>query len=745
VAEGRAKFATIQRSEDGLSIGVRLRVALDLLESLGEAGAALAPRGPKTKLRFDRIEIDEEGQSSLDGAGDQTGIAQLVWEIIAGKSATWSGTATDDDLPDDVPGAVLDVLGGFLGDKGTAGDVGEKLEEASRGFVDTHDDVRSAVASWRESHEEEEAAAPAPPAPAPAPKPVAAAPKPVEPAPKPAEPAPKAPEPPPKPVVTAPEASAAKPAEPAVAAPSPPKAAEPVAKPAAAAPPADPTPPAAKVEAKKPIHVRLPSELPGAWDDAPLSQKLDDVITEGELPPAESVAPAPAREPSERPLAEGRPGAAAAYPQVPPAPRAPSFPDADEAAAIEAKKPGRLAPPHPAAPQPPPSVQRPPQPTVPESKAARSFIETVPPTANLVAPVATAPAGLLAQQPAAAQPAPPPAPPAPPPPAPPPPAAADAATRAAPTPPRAPMKTDPLRTLPKPAVPLAELKRTEPMRPRPGGTNGSTNGAASADAQPGAEAAEDVTLPTPKTAAPTPGKPGAPPAVPRKTIPDIKATAPFRRRLPGPHDPGGDEEPLRGPLSRPLPADTAALASDGAIPLPVQTPSPSMPTAKVILEGPDRVRAQMDTQYTRRLENPTPQPVVQATVAPDFSIPAPPKKSRVALVAVVIVALLGIGLFAFLASQMKGPPEMTPAPTVTAPAPTQTTGAGAPPQATPSEPAIAPPPATTPAPVATAEPPPPATAPAAPTSRAGASHTAAPHGSGRTPPKKWQPNLPDRL
>ena len=88
-------------------------------------------------------------------------------------------------------------------------------------------------------------------------------------------------------------------------------------------------------------------------------------------------------------------------------------------------------------------------------------------------------------------------------------------------------------------------------------------------------------------------------------------------------------------------ADAAALASDGAIPVPVQAPSPALPTAKVILDGKTMVLGQMDSLYTRRQENPTPQPVVQAAPAPVFSIPAPPKKSRLALIAVVIVALLG--------------------------------------------------------------------------------------------------------
>ncbi len=729
MAEGRAKFAAIQRSEDGLSIGVRLRVALDLLESLGEAGAALAPRGAKTKLRFDRIEIDEEGQSSLDGSGDQTGIGQLVWEIIAGKPATWSGTATDDDLPDDVPGSVLDVLGGFLGEKGNAGDIGEKLEEASRGFVDTHDDVRSAVASWRDAHAEDEAEAPAPPPPAAKapepPKPAAAA-KPIEPVAKPSAPKPPAP-PEPPPVVKAIEPAAAAP----IATPPEPPKAEPTPPAAKAAPAPAPKVEPPKVEAKKPVHARLPSELPDAWDDAPLSQQLDRVIGEGELPPPESVAPAPPREP-EPPLAEGRAGAPAAYPPVPLAPRAPSFPDADEAASIEAKKPGRLAPPHSAVPQPPPaSVQRPPQPTVPETRAARSFIETVPPTANVVAPVAAAPAALLVQPDET------PAPPAPPAQAPEPPANREAPAdappgqRSATSPPRAPMKTDPLRTLPKAAVPLADLKKTEPMRPRPTSANGVARAVA--------EALEVVETPLP--AGSTSAKaPPAPPA--RRTVPDIKATEPFRRRLPGPHDPGGDEEPIRGPLSGPLPADAVALASDGAIPLPVQTPSPAMPTAKVILDGPNKVRGQMETLYTRRPENPTPQPVVHAA-PPDFSIPAPPKKSRLALIAVVVVALLGIGLFALLASQMQGPPEMTPTPSVTAPSPSQTTGAAAPPPE-PSEPATAPPPVTAAA-VAPVETAPSATAVAA-TPRPGAAHTAAPHGSGpRAAPKKWQPNLPDRL
>jgi hypothetical protein len=240
------------------------------------------------------------------------------------------------------------------------------------------------------------------------------------------------------------------------------------------------------------------------------------------------------------------------------------------------------------------------------------------------------------------------------------------------------------------------------------------------------------------------------PPPPRKKV-DFKATEPFRRRLPGPHDPGGDEAPPRGPLSQPLPADAAAIAteaaasaSDGPLPLPVQTPSPAMPNAKVILDGGSRMRAQMDTQYTRRPEQPGQEPVVHAAPPRDFSIPPPPRKSRLALVAVVIVALLGIGVFAFLASQMQGPPAMTPTPTVTAP-PAVTNAVAPTPTVAPSEPAPA---AATATEAPVVEPPPSATTapPSAPTSKQGQGRNPAPRSSGpRTPPKKWQPNLPDRL
>ncbi|HVY44367.1 MAG TPA: hypothetical protein VHB21_00750, partial [Minicystis sp.] len=152
MSDGRTQFAAIQRSDEGLSVGVRLRVALDVLEALAEAGATLARRGASTKLRFDRVAIDDEGRASVDGKGDASGAAELVWELVAGRAATWSGGATDDELPDDVPGPVIDVLSEALGLSGSAGDLAEKLEEASRGFVDTHDDVRGAVASWRDEH-----------------------------------------------------------------------------------------------------------------------------------------------------------------------------------------------------------------------------------------------------------------------------------------------------------------------------------------------------------------------------------------------------------------------------------------------------------------------------------------------------------------------------------------------------------------------------------------------------------------
>jgi len=364
---------------EGLAAGVRLRIALDLLEALAEEGVALDPRGPKSRLLLSRVRVDGEGIARAPGDGDLTGAAEVAWEILAARSATDGTLPSVRSVMDDLPETVDEVLARALRREGpmTTGELALALEDASRGYLDTHDDVRAAVKEWLRAPvatagvsvapvvtpEPPRAAAPPPPPPPPPPA-VAdpfpdleldakfeAKPEPASPPTPSPEPVPKDPEPPAKPL--APEAPSAEPVEvaPMPPEPAPPAPPEPVPAPIA-------SPPVEPAAAKPPVP--------------PKTQHVGGPKPQPRRPPAPPLIP---RKPITRASSPALPPPKGAAARAIPAAR--STP-ADEEDVVTSARPDTLAAalaavgpatPKDEPPPPPPAIPAPPS-AEPSSKAA---------------------------------------------------------------------------------------------------------------------------------------------------------------------------------------------------------------------------------------------------------------------------------------------------------------------------------------------------------------------------------------
>lgn len=142
---GVVRLADVFRVTEDIPAGLRLRIALDLVAQFQGAGhAPLEPRTDDSTLRLDRVVVDATGVATVEGTG--SGLLELVWEVLAGQPQE---SAVTPALADLVPGIPRDVevqlaLGEAADD---VDDFAIALEEASRGHIDTHDDVRRALAA----------------------------------------------------------------------------------------------------------------------------------------------------------------------------------------------------------------------------------------------------------------------------------------------------------------------------------------------------------------------------------------------------------------------------------------------------------------------------------------------------------------------------------------------------------------------------------------------------------------------
>src|SRR5688572_26723318 len=109
---GQAVESSIERAEitdvrladvllDGgeLAFGVRLRIAIDVLQDAASRGAKLARRPKTGGMRLEEVFIDGAGIARHRGE-NATGVAELTWEILAGRplkgTAILLGQVVDD-------------------------------------------------------------------------------------------------------------------------------------------------------------------------------------------------------------------------------------------------------------------------------------------------------------------------------------------------------------------------------------------------------------------------------------------------------------------------------------------------------------------------------------------------------------------------------------------------------------------------------------------------------------------------
>jgi hypothetical protein len=137
----RARGASDEEAHDAAPpAGVRLRVALDVLGALARHDAPLSRRTAESGLHLADLSVDARGVALFTAAGDASGAAEVVCEILAWRE----GPAALDAL-NDVPDAVRKLVWTALVEEvpKTAKELAAALAEASSGVTGSHADVRA--------------------------------------------------------------------------------------------------------------------------------------------------------------------------------------------------------------------------------------------------------------------------------------------------------------------------------------------------------------------------------------------------------------------------------------------------------------------------------------------------------------------------------------------------------------------------------------------------------------------------
>jgi CheY-like chemotaxis protein len=132
-------------------MGVRLRIALDVLADAARGSALIEDRRASSRFRLDAVRLDPTGVARIPREGDASGALMLVWEILAARPLGGDGDAATMRARAAVQRALPEITR-TLGDaqRGTRCDVLlAALTTASRGRVATHEDVRLALLAPR--------------------------------------------------------------------------------------------------------------------------------------------------------------------------------------------------------------------------------------------------------------------------------------------------------------------------------------------------------------------------------------------------------------------------------------------------------------------------------------------------------------------------------------------------------------------------------------------------------------------
>jgi CheY-like chemotaxis protein len=132
-SERDLSLSDAERLGGGLPIGVRLRVAMELLRSLADDSTAVStPRTAGSRLFFDRVTLSSGDAVCATGPGDLSGAALLVWEICAGRPLGAETPVRLHEIVDDMPADVDDVVMGALRAGAPPATAAELLDELSR-------------------------------------------------------------------------------------------------------------------------------------------------------------------------------------------------------------------------------------------------------------------------------------------------------------------------------------------------------------------------------------------------------------------------------------------------------------------------------------------------------------------------------------------------------------------------------------------------------------------------------------
>ena len=135
-------LSVIYGRADGVPQGVRLRIALDVLEALAEQRFSLARRSGDG-LSISSVTVGADGMGCVAVGSATNGAPELVWEVLAGCPAEGDLRALR-EIVDEIPIDVSELIEKVLSDDpelGSAGELLEALARASEGHVATRADV----------------------------------------------------------------------------------------------------------------------------------------------------------------------------------------------------------------------------------------------------------------------------------------------------------------------------------------------------------------------------------------------------------------------------------------------------------------------------------------------------------------------------------------------------------------------------------------------------------------------------
>src|SRR5262249_21775329 len=109
-AAAEATLATVLADGGELAFGVRLRIALDVLEAAAGASAPLSRRTASSRMRIANVRVGSQGSARVAGEGSPEGAAEILWEIIAGRELGEGPPKSLSEVAGDAPSAITELI-----------------------------------------------------------------------------------------------------------------------------------------------------------------------------------------------------------------------------------------------------------------------------------------------------------------------------------------------------------------------------------------------------------------------------------------------------------------------------------------------------------------------------------------------------------------------------------------------------------------------------------------------------------